>query len=182
MTLNVVGSILALYLSKKLQEGNNLKLYQLVNDYKRVQDLADDLDQQTLLDTLDAIQESIEDKAENTAKLIRSWEAEANAIKEEEKRLVDRRKVVENRISSLKLYLQIQMEIAGIDKVKRPTLTVSIRSNPPSVNVLDESVIPPNYMIPQPSKISKADIAKALKSGEFVPGVELVQTKGLSIK
>ena len=159
-----------------------MHLYQLVNDYKRVQELADELDQATLLDTLDAIQESIEDKAENTAKLIRSWEAEANAIREEEKRLAERRKAVENRIQSLKLYLQIQMEVAGIDKVKRPTLTVSIRNNPPSVNVLDESAIPSNYMIPQPSKISKKDIAAALKSGEFVPGVELVQTRGLSIR
>lgn len=159
-----------------------MRLYELVNDYKRVLELADELDQATLLDTLDAIQESIEDKAENTAKLIRSWEVEANAIREEEKRLAERRKAVENRIQSLKMYLQIQMEIAGIDKVKRPTLTVSIRNNPPSVNVIDETAIPPNYMIQQPPKISKADIAKALKNGEFVPGAELVQTKGVSIR
>jgi len=159
-----------------------MKLYELVHSYKRVQEMADDLDQQTLLDTLDAIEDSIEDKAENTAKLIRSWEAEANAIKEEEKRLAERRKAVENRISSLKLYLQIQLEVAGIDKVKRPTLTVSIRNNPPSVNISDETLIPSTYMIPQPDKISKTEIAKVLKSGEFVPGAELVQTRGLMIK
>lgn len=159
-----------------------MRLYELNNQYKHVQEMADELDQQTLLDTLDSIQATIEDKVENTAKLIRSWEAEVAAIREEEKRLAERRKSVENRITSLKMYLQIQMEVAGIDKVKRPTLTVSIRNNPPSVHVLDESILPSDYMIPQPPKVSKADIAKALKNGEFVPGAELVQTKGLSIK
>lgn len=159
-----------------------MKLYQLVSDYKRVQEMADEVDQGTLIDTLDAIHESIEDKTENTAKLIRSWEAEANVIKDEEKRLADRRKVIENRITSLKLYLQTHMEVAGIDKVKRPTLTVSIRNNPPSVSVIDQSIIPVDYIIQQEPKISKTEIAKALKNGEFVPGCELVQTKGLMIK
>lgn len=157
-------------------------LYQLNNDYSRVLEMADELDQQTLLDTLDAIQESIEDKAESTAKLIRSWEAEATAIKDEEKRLADRRKATENRIQSLKMYLQIQMEMAGIETVKRPLISVSIRNNPPKVNILDESVIPSNYMITPKPTVSKKDIATALKNGEFVPGAELVREKGLQIK
>ena len=159
-----------------------MKLYELVQSYKQVQEMGDDLDQQTLLDTLDAINESIEDKAENTAKLIRSWEADVIAIKEEEKRLAERRKAVENRIQSLKMYLQIQMEMAGIETVKRPLISVSIRNNPPKVNILDESIIPSNYMITPKPTVSKKDIATALKNGEFVPGAELVREKGLMIK
>lgn len=159
-----------------------MRLYELVNTYKQIQDMADELDQQTLLDTLDSIREPIEDKAENTAKLIRSWELDVNTLKEEEKRLAERRKALENRITSLKMYLQIQMEVAGLEKVQRPNFTISIRNNPPSVSVLDESIIPSDFMIPQPAKVSKKDIAVALKNGDFVPGVELVQSKGLMIK
>ena len=157
-------------------------LYELNNDYKLVLEMADDLDQQTLLDTLDSIMESIEDKAENTAKLIRSWEAEANIIKEEEKRLAERRKAIENRTQSLKMYLQIQMEVAGIDSIKRPLISVSIRNNPPKVRIIDESTIPAEYMVTPKPTVSKSEIAKALKNGEFIPGADLVREKGIIIK
>ena len=159
-----------------------MKLYELSQSYVRLQEMAEELDPQIFLDTLDSIKEGFDDKAENTAKLIRSWEAEVEALKAEEKRIADRRKSLEGRISTTKQYLQIQMEMAGIEKVKRPLVTISIRNNPPSVKVLDESLIPSEYMIPQLPKVSKKDIKEALKNGEFVPGAELQSTKGLVIK
>ena len=159
-----------------------MKLYELSQSYVRLQEMAEELDPQTYLDTLDAIKEGIDDKAENTAKLIRSWEAEVEALKAEEKRIADRRKSLEGRISTTKQYLQIQMEMAGIEKVKRPLVTISIRNNPPSVKVLDESLIPSEYMIQQKPVISKKSVSEALKNGEFVPGAELQSTKGLVIK
>ena len=159
-----------------------VKLYELTHQYKQLQDMADDLDPLTLQDTLEAIEESIEDKAENTAKLIRSWEAEAKAIKEEEKRLADRRKALENRISNTKAYLFEQMEIAGLDKVKRPTLTVSIANNPPSVEVIDPDLIPSLFMIDQEPKIDKKAILEALKNGSEIDGCALKQDKGLRIR
>ncbi|MGM9925202.1 MAG: siphovirus Gp157 family protein [Bacillus sp. (in: firmicutes)] len=159
-----------------------MKLYELTAAYNNVLDMAEDLDQETLLDTLESIQEGIEDKAENTAKLIRSIEADVEAIKTEEKRMADRRKALESKASSIKAYLQQQLETAGIDKIKRPTLTVSLQNNPASVSVLDESLIPLEYLVPQPSKVSKKDILADLKKGQAVPGVELVQTKGLRIR
>ena len=159
-----------------------MKLYELSQSYVRLQEMAEELDPQTYLDTLDAIKESLDDKAENTAKLIRSLEGDIEVMKAEEKRIAERRKTYEGKVSTLKQYLQVQMEIAGIEKVKRPLVTISIRNNPPSVRVLDESLIPSEYMIPQEPKISKKDIKEALKNGEFVPGAELQSTKGLVIK
>ena len=159
-----------------------MKLYELSQSYVRLQEMAEELDPQTFLDTLDSIKEGFDDKAENTAKLIRSLEADIEVLKAEEKRLAERRKTYEGKVITLKQYLQIQMEMAGIEKVKRPLVTISIRKNPPSVRVLDESLIPSEYMIPQEPKISKKDIKEALKNGEFVPGAELQSTKGLVIK
>jgi hypothetical protein len=159
-----------------------MKLYELTNNYRQLLEMAEEMDPQTLQDTLEAIQESIEDKAENTAKLIRSIEVDIEVIKAEEKRLAERRKALETKVTHIKEYLQNQMEAAGLTKVKRPTLTISIQANPPSVTVLDESLIPSAYIIPQPPKVSKKDILAALKQGEFIPGVEINQGKGLRIK
>ena len=159
-----------------------MKLYELTQQYKQLQEMADDLDPMVLKDTLESIEESIEDKAENTAKLIRSWEAEAKAIKEEEKRLADRRKALENRVSNTKAYLFEQMELAGLEKVKRPTLTVSIANNPPSVEVIDPEKIPSLFMIEQKPAIDKKAILAALKNGSEIDGCALKQEKGLRIR
>ena len=159
-----------------------MKLYELTADYNQVLLLAEDLDQETFQDTLAAIEEAIEDKAENMAKMIRCIEVDVNALKEEEKRLADRRKALENKVSGIKEYLQNQMEVAGIDKVKRPTLTVSIQNNPPSVEVTDESLIPTDYMVPQPDKIDKKAILTALKDGLIIEGCSMKQGRSVRIK
>lgn len=159
-----------------------MKLYELTSQYKQLLEMADDLDPKTLQDTLEAIEESIEEKAENTAKLIRTWEAEAKAIKEEEKRLADRRKALENRVSNTKAYLFEQMEIAGLDRIKRPTLTLSIANNPPSVEVIDPEKIPSFFMIEQEPKIDKKAILEALKNGAEIDGCTIKQGKGLRIR
>jgi hypothetical protein len=89
---------------------------------------------------------------------------------------------LKTKISSIKEYLQNQMEVAGLNKVKRPTITISIQANPPSVEVMDESLIPSTYMVPQPSKIDKRAILTALKEGEFIPGASIKQSMGVRIK
>lgn len=159
-----------------------MKLYELTENYLQLLEMAEDMDPELLRDTLESIQESIEDKAENTAKLIKSLEADVKAIKEEEKRLADRRKALEKKIENIKDYLREQLELAGIDKVKRPTITVSIQNNPPSVRVVNEELIPSHFMIPQPPKLDKKGILEKLKNGEKVPGVELAQGRSLRIR
>lgn len=159
-----------------------MKLYDLTSDYVQLLDMAEQLDPDTFKDTLESIQESIEDKVENTAKLIKSIEADVSAIKAEEKRLKERRQVLETKIDSIKNYLKEQLELAGIDKVKRPTITVSIQKNPPSVKVIDEKLIPSSFMIQQEPKLDKKAILQNLKEGKTVPGVELIHGRGLRIK
>lgn len=159
-----------------------MKLYELNQQYNQLLEMADDLDPQVLKDTLESIKGSIEDKAENTAKLIRSWEAEVKAIKEEEKRLAERRKSLEKRVDNTKAYLFEQMEIAGMEKVKRPTVSVSIANNPPSVQVIDPEKIPSLFMIDQDPVIDKKALLTALKNGAEIDGCAIKQGKGLRIK
>ncbi len=159
-----------------------MKLYELTTSYTQLLDLADSLDEETFRDTLSAIEEAIEDKAENTAKLIRGLEADIEILKAEEKRLADRRKALESKVSNTKAYLQEQLEIAGLDKVKRPTITVAIQNNPPSVEIADESLIPSHYMIPQPNKIDKKAILSALKEGLVIDGCSMKQSRSVRIR
>lgn len=158
------------------------KLYELTESYMQLIDLSEQLDPETFKDTLDAIQDSLEDKVENTAKVVKSLESDVTAIKEEEKRLKERRQVLETKIDSIKNYLKEQLELAGIDKVKRPTITVSIQKNPPSVKVIDEKLIPSSFMIAKAPELDKKAVLKKLKDGEEVPGVELFQGRSLRIK
>lgn len=83
-------------------------LYELSNNWQQVYDM--DLDEDTWLDTLDAINEDINIKVENSGRLYRSWESDAKALKSEEERLAKKRKAIENRMKSLKGYLQDNME------------------------------------------------------------------------
>lgn len=159
-----------------------MKLYELSQQYAQLVELVEELDEVTFRDTLESIQEEIDDKVENTAKLMRSFQVDVDALKLEEKRLADRRIAIEKRIESIKDYLKNQMEVAGIDKVKRPTLTVSIANNPPSVEIEDESLIPFDYMVPQPARIDKKALLTALKEGQDISGASIKQTRGVRIR
>lgn len=159
-----------------------MKLYELAQNYAQLLEMADDMESDALVDTLEALQGEIEEKAENIAKLIKNLEADAKIIKEEEQRLAERRRAIEAKVERLKAYLQEQLEVAGLQKVKRPTITVAIQANPPSVEIADEKLISSEFMIPQPAKIDKKAILERLKNGEIIPGCSLKQTKGVRIR
>lgn len=159
-----------------------MKLYEFTQNYLQLIDRADEIDEDVLIDTIDSIKESVEEKAENIAKLVRSFEADGKTIKTEEERLAAKRKTLENQVSYLKKYLFEQLETMGIQKIKRPLFTIAIQKNPPSVDVIDESLIPEDFWIPLGAKLDKTSILHSLKSGESVPGTAIKNSKGLRIR
>lgn len=158
-----------------------MKLYELSQAYQNLLDMQDELDKQTFADTLESIQDEIEYKAENTAKMIRAMEAETKALKEEEERLARRRKTIESRIRWLKEYLIENLEMAGKDRIKGKHLSVRIQKSPPSVNILDESAIPKEFYVEQDPKLNKKALIDALKNGGKITGAELIQKRSLRI-
>ena len=157
-----------------------MNLYELSQNYLAVQEM--DLEPETLKDTLDSIEEAIEVKAENIAKWIRNLEADKKAFEEEEKRFKEKKQAADNRIKSLKLYLEDNMRLTGKTKFKAGFFSFSIQNNPPSVEVFDEALIPKQFLIAQPVKIDSAGIKELLKAGEEVPGAELKHSSGLRIR
>jgi hypothetical protein len=163
-----------------------MKLYQLTESYQNIWNLVDneDTDLEAIEMALTSIETEIEAKAQNISVILKGMEYDASIIKTEEKRLSDRRRALENKITWLKGYLQEQMEAAGIDKIKTPTVTIGIQKNPPAVQITNQESIPSKYLtiIPEQYVPDKKAIKKALSNGENVPGAELTQGKSLRIR
>lgn len=164
--------------------GVKLKLYDLVESYRNLLDLADnsEIPQYVIIDGLSEIKESIEEKAVNIAKMLKSIETDAEAIKAEEKRLAERRKLLENKHTCLKLYLEEMLKTVGMKQIKSNLFTISIQKNPPSVNVFSTDDIPERFWIPQDDVLDKKGILEALKNGEQVPGAQIMQTESLRVR
>lgn len=157
-----------------------MNLYELSLAFQEVQNM--ELDPEVMKDTLDSIEDAIESKAENIAKLIRNLESDVSAYKEEEDRLKTKRQATENKVKWLKTYLEDNMKMTGKTKFKSGMFNFSIQKNPASVNITDEKAIPEEFLIPQPPKVDKTSLKEILKRGIEVPGAELKQTKGLRIR
>ena len=157
-----------------------MNLYELSLAFQEVQNM--ELDPEVMKDTLDSIEDAIENKAENIAKLVRNLESDVSAYKEEEDRLKTKRQAMENKVKWLKTYLEDNMKLTGKTKFKSGMFNFSIQKNPVSVNITDENILPEDYLIPQPPKVDKTSLKEALKSGIEVPGAELKQTEGLRIR
>lgn len=162
------------------------KLYDLGEKYTAInrfieeawenEDLTED-DLQMYIETLDSIQDEIENKVGNIAKFLKNIEGDIKAFKEEEERLAKKRKYLQNKFDGLKSYTQAVLEVNKIEKVNTGTFTVKLHKNNPSVGIVDETKIPNTYKIPQPEKIDSKAILAALKQGQKIDGVKLVTDK-----
>ncbi|MCB6917367.1 siphovirus Gp157 family protein [Enterococcus avium] len=157
-----------------------LKLYELTNNYRKVAEM-EDLDSETLRDTLDSISDEIENKVINIGFIIKEKKADIKAIQDAMKELAEKKQSIEKSIDSLQCYAYDSMKLTGVNKAKTPLLSIWIQNNPPSVNVTDESMIPKSFFIEQEPKLDKKQLKEELKHGE-IPGAELVQTEGLRVR
>ena len=160
------------------------KLYELTEVYKNIWDLVgdDEQDLTTLETALKQVEDNIEIKAENIAKLMKSIDADAEVIKIEEQRLAKRRKALENKREGMKSYLEAQLKEMGVDKVQGTLISVRLQKNPPSVNVLNESLIPEKYWKTIVTKsLDKKSMLDDLKADVKIKGAEIKQEKSLRI-
>jgi hypothetical protein len=75
------------------------------------------------------------------------------------------------------------MERTGLTRLAHPWLVLRIQANPPSVVIEDEGLLPDGFRETITTvKLLKAEIGKALKSGEAVPGAHLEQSTRLVIQ
>ena len=166
-------------------------LYVLTSEYNMLAArLADaDFDAQTIADTIESsgITDELAVKAQNIEYIARGALSHNDAIDAEIARLQALKAHREKIAKGLRDYLKENMERAGIEKIECPLFSISIRKNPPSVEITNTDDVPfsfwrtpePKPPVPAPDK---AAIKEALKRGDDVPGARLNQTTRLDIK
>lgn len=145
--------------------------YELSESYQTVMDMLyeEDMDPQTVKDTLEGISGESEAKAESLAKIIRMLQAQAELSKAEAQRLSDRAQSFSNRADFMKSVLFENMKAMNIRKFKTPLFTISIVKNggkEPLVITGSIEDIPGKYLIPQQPKIDNDAIRDLLKEKE----------------
>ncbi len=156
-------------------------LYEMTSQAKELYDLlqGEEIDEQTYLDTLEAI--GAEEKVENYCKVLKELQADFDKFKAETDRLATRMKTTNNGIDRMKDSLLSFLKGSGQEKVKAGTFTVSIGVSK-QTNIIDERLIPAEFRTPQPDKLDKTAIKKAIESGINVLGAEIITNESVRIR
>ena len=165
-------------------------LYVLTNQYLELAEkLADgDFDAQTVADTIEAsgITDELTVKAQGIEYVARAAESHHLAIDAEIARLQALKAARDKVAAGLRQYLKENMERAGIEKIECPMFKLSIKNNPPSVEISEPQNLPaefwrtpePKPPIPAPDKTKIKD---AIQKGATVPGAHLTQSTRLVV-
>jgi hypothetical protein len=166
-------------------------LYVLTNEYLALAEkLAEgDFDLQTIEDTLEAsgITDELAIKAQGCEFIARGALAHHDAIDAEIARLTALKANRDKTAQAMRDYVKREMERAGIEKINCPLFKLSIKKNPPSVEVIDPLSLDTQFWtLPEPKPPvavpNKVKIKLALQAGEDVIGARLVQATRLEIK
>lgn len=121
----------------------------------------------------------LQQKSQNTIGYIRNIELTVEAMKNEEKRISEQRKTLENRVSKFKEYVKECMESNGLIKIDTELGSLTIAKSPMSVEIQNENEVPSEFKQEIiTTKIDKTAIKNHFKeTGEIIPGIIIVNGK-----
>jgi hypothetical protein len=119
-------------------------------------------------------------KLEAVSLYIKNLEADAAAIRAEEKALAERRQAKERKAERLREYVTRSMQTFGDVKLETARVALSFRKSI-AVKIMHEGRIPTRYIEYKP-QVKRAELKKALQAGDEVPGAILVERQNLQIK
>ena len=168
-----------------------MKLYEIRQEIADLLERGFDIDLDTgeVLDIapkLDALQMDEREKLEGIALYIKGLNAEAAAIREEERTLAERRKTKENRAERLHQYIAEHMTAMAYDALETARVKLSFRKS--TATEIDESVFMPwaekcgDYLRYKPAEVDRRLVTDALKAGADIPGASLVERRNLQVK
>ena len=155
-----------------------MNLYEIAEQHKQdLEALANlDLPAEVVADTLEGLGGELQTKAQNVALFIKNLDAYEIAIQYEIDRLTAKREKLDARVEHLCQYLKTCVEHAGVTKIETPLVNLTIKPNPPSVEVFQEALLPQKYYYQPPAPGPRPDknaIKAAIKEGKDVPGARL---------
>lgn len=125
----------------------------------------------------DDIRMERDEKAVNIARWIKNLDAEADAIRAEERKLAERRRASEAHAERLRAYLAAHLP--GGTRITDSTVVIGWRKST-SVEV-DEGALPDEWFKVTRTPL-KADIRDAIKAGAVIPGAVMRERQNLQIK
>jgi hypothetical protein len=158
-----------------------MTLYEMTQSAQTLYDLFEsgEIDENVVNDTLEGMGANL--KLEDYCKVVRQLKADSECIKAEIDRMKKKQSSLENSIKRLNSAIIAYLDVVGKTKEKAGIFTVSATKTK-SVNIVDESALPKEFLIPQPSKVDKASIRKKLMANETVSGAELQINRSIQIK
>ena len=160
---------------------NNMSLYQLTSDFSQLMEA--EAEDEIAMALVDMLAGEIETKAENICKLVKVLESTAASFKDEEKRIAERRKSLENKSARIREYMRDRLLSASIDKLNAGTFKVSV-GLVGSCIIDDITQLPPRFItiIPEQYNPDKNAIKAAIKAGDTVPGAHIEASYTMTIK
>lgn len=160
-----------------------MTLYHITSEQLRINELLEESGGELTPEIEEALMlnaENFEIKADGYIESISRYKALAEAADVRIKEMQRIKKTSENIEKRLKERLLQAMMVMDVDKMEIGLRKLSIR-NTSAVNITDEAHIPAEYIIIE-QKYDKTRIKDALKSGDVIPGAELVTNKSIQIR
>ena len=159
-----------------------MNLFELNEKYCELEQ-RDDLDPETLKDTLDSINDSREVKLDNIANWIENNQADIDFLDKKIKQLQADKKSLVNRTKSLMAYMTTAIDDSGLKELKTENHILKPRNYRASVYISNEKDIPSEFVkFKAVETIDKKAIYELLKNGEKVCGAELKPNRKTVIK
>jgi hypothetical protein len=144
----------------KLEEMRTWSLYQVSASFQGILADLEYMSDDEADEVLACLTDRLEDRALAVAAYELNLRAEAKAVREQE-----------------------SMQSAAVDLIKCPEYVLRIKKNPPHVEIVDEEMLPPEYMrTKQVTEIDKKKIKEDLSADMEVPGAMLISDFRLEIK
>lgn len=163
-----------------------IALYQLVAQYRELQQIdAEEIPEEVLRDTLEALQGDLEMKATNVAMFCKNLDTFAETVDEAAKQMKERASRIKRKADQVRGYLHSMLTAAEITKIEAPEFTLAVKKNPPALVIAPGAKIPDEFMVtpPAPSPYpDKSAIKEAIKAGRDIDGCRLEQGTRLEIK
>lgn len=115
------------------------------------------------------------EKALDLGKVYRNIIAEAEVYESESKRLADKAKSLNKRAEGLRVYIEQQMELLGLEAIKGDTFSVKFRKLPPLVIIENQDILPKEYIriTPEVKEPDKKKLLEDMTAGIPVQGASL---------
>lgn len=162
-----------------------MNLFELGQQYQALAD-REDLDPTVLADTLDSIDDTWSDKANNIARWIESLDSDVDWLMKKKRSISDELSYRKNLRANLMTYLTSAIDDRGLKEVHTDDYILRPRNYKQRTVIDDEDKIPGEYRNYAKYQgmydVKKNDVYKALKDGKNVPGAHLEPNRSTVIK